>query len=65
MIRKIKNWNKLIRFILAWRKEGEAIFKINTNSEKLVITIQNVDWTNYQGKNGLKPRMEIYYKKIY
>ena len=61
MIQKIKNWNKLIRFILAWRKEGEAAFKINSTSKKLVITIKNVDWTNYQGKNGLKARMEIYY----
>ena len=37
MFKKIKNWNKLIRFITQKRKKGESTFHILTTSNELII----------------------------
>jgi len=31
MIKKIRNWNRLIKFIISWRKQGNSEFSIITS----------------------------------
>ena len=41
MIKKIRAWNKLIRFIIHWRKQQNHEFLIITTEKELIIKAQN------------------------
>lgn len=58
MFRKIREWNKLIKFIKNARDHDKTyIFKINTTSDKLIITYN--DWMS--PKDNIKKRISLNY----
>ena len=51
------NWIRLVRFIKKGRESNNCIFKINTTSDKIIITTN--DWRAPQNK---KERLSLDYK---
>lgn len=57
LINIFSNWIRLIRFIKKGRENNNCIFKINTTSDKIIITTN--DW---RSSKDIKERLSLNYK---
>jgi len=53
MFKNARNWIKLIRWIVNHRKEGNATFKVQTNSDTFVITVDGCESTHESWKKNM------------